>query len=101
MLKSMTGFGSAEYKDDERAMRVELRSVNNRFLKIDARLPDILQTFESEIERPIKEKVVRGTILLNVNYQSFLQEPDCVLNSDKLREYHKLLNDIKKEIGSR
>lgn len=97
----MTGFGSAEYKDNERSMHIEIRSVNNRFLKIDSRLPDILQTFESEIERPIREKISRGTILLNVSYQSLKHESEYVLNSNKLREYHNLLTDIKKEIGSR
>ncbi len=101
MFKSMTGFGIAEYKDEECAMRVEIRSVNNRFLKLDSRLPEVLQPFESEIERPVREKIFRGTILLNVNYQSCRQEPEYVLNSDRLKEYYRLLTDIKKEIGSR
>lgn len=101
MLKSMTGFGIAEYKDDERTIRVELRSVNNRFLKIDSRLPDILQTFESEIERSIREKINRGTVLLSVNYQSLRQESEYILSSERLKEYYRLLTDIKKEIGSR
>jgi len=60
----MTGFGVAEYKDDELTIRVELRSVNNRFLKIDSRLPEVLQSFETEIERPIRGKIARGTVLL-------------------------------------
>lgn len=101
MLKSMTGFGAAEYKDDERNMRVELRSINNRFLKIESRLPDVLQSFESDIERPIREKIARGTILLNVNYQSLRHEPEYMLDSNRLKEYYHLLNGIKKEIGSR
>ena len=96
MLKSMTGFGVAEYKNDELTIRVELRSVNNRFLKIDSRLPEVLQSFETEIERPVREKIARGTVLLNVNYQSLRQEPEYVLNSDRLKEYYHLLSDIKK-----
>lgn len=101
MLKSMTGFGIAEYKDDERTIRVEMRSVNNRFLKIDSRLPDILQDYEGEIERLMREKINRGTVSLNVNYQSLRQESEYILNSDRLKEYYRLLNDIKKEIGSK
>ncbi|MFO0794227.1 MAG: YicC/YloC family endoribonuclease [Candidatus Brocadiaceae bacterium] len=100
MLKSMTGFGNAEYKDNGRTLSVELRSINNRFLKIDSRIPEVLQSFESEIERPIRERIVRGTILLNINYQLNRQEPEYVLNSEKVREYYRLLNDIKKEINS-
>ncbi len=101
MLKSMTGFGIAEYRDDERTIRVEVRSVNNRFLKTDARLPDIFQAYEGEVERLIRGKINRGTVSLNVNYQSLRQESGYVLNSDRLKEYYRLLNDIKKEIGSR
>ncbi len=101
MLKSMTGFGVAEYKNDNCIIRVELRSVNNRFLKIDSRLPDVLQTFESEIERPVKEKINRGTVLLNVNYQSLRQEPEYILNNERLKEYYHLLSSIKKEIKSK
>ena len=96
----MTGFGNAEYKDDGRTLSVELRSINNRFLKIDSRIPEVLQSFESEIERPIRERIVRGTILLNINYQLNRQEPEYVLNSEKVRGYYRLLNDIKKEIDS-
>lgn len=101
MLKSMTGFGVAEYKDSELTLRVELRSVNNRFLKIDSRLPEILQSFETEIERPIREKLARGTVLLNVNYQSLKQESEYVLSTERLKEYYRLITDIKNEIGSK
>ncbi len=101
MLKSMTGFGVAEFKNDDLTIRVELRSVNNRFLKLDSRLPEALQSFETEIERPIREKIARGTVLLNVNYQSLKQEPEYALNINRLKEYYHLLSSIKKEIGSR
>ncbi|QQR67028.1 MAG: YicC family protein [Candidatus Brocadia sp.] len=97
----MTGFGISEYKDEKRTLRVELRSVNNRFLKIDSRLPDALQAFESKIEKSIREKINRGTVLVSVNYQSLLQESEYVLNCARLKEYYRLLSDVKKEIGSR
>ncbi|HHT9109978.1 MAG TPA: YicC/YloC family endoribonuclease [Candidatus Brocadiaceae bacterium] len=100
MLKSMTGFGNAEYKDDGRTLSVELRSINNRFLKIDSRIPELLQAFESEFERLVRERIIRGTILLNINYQSHQQEHEYVLNGEKVREYYRILNDIKKEINS-
>lgn len=100
MIKSMTGFGVAEHKDDERVMRVELRSVNNKFLKIDLRLPNILQPFESEIDRSIRGKINRGTVFLHVNYQSLLRDSECVLNNDRLKGYYAMLSEVKKEIGS-
>ena len=96
----MTGFGIAEYKDAECTIRVELRSVNNRFLKIDTRLPEILHPFENDIELLIRENISRGTIYLNINYQSHRQESEYVLNVEKLKEYYCLLKDIKDKVGS-
>ncbi|MDR4508897.1 MAG: YicC family protein [Candidatus Brocadiaceae bacterium] len=101
MLKSMTGFGIAEFKDEECTVRVELRSVNNKFLKITSRLPDILQPFENELERPIRKKIIRGSVILNVNYKSLHKEPEYVVSRDRLKEYYQLLNEVKNEIGSK
>jgi len=101
MLKSMTGFGIAEYNDEQVSLRVEIRSVNNKFLKIYYRLPEILQSFESELERQIRKKIIRGSIVLNINYRSLREESEYIISHAKVKEYYHLLNDIKKDIGSK
>ena len=40
VLLSMTGFGEARYQSDRLNLSIELRSVNNRYLKIAVRAPD-------------------------------------------------------------
>ena len=38
-MKSMTGYGKARREIEGRALTVELKSVNNRFLDINCKLP--------------------------------------------------------------
>lgn len=66
MLTSMTGFGSAGGNVEGVEFSVEIRSVNNRYLKVAHRLPDGLQTLESDIEARIRRAVHRGTVSVAV-----------------------------------
>jgi uncharacterized protein (TIGR00255 family) len=66
MLRSMTGFGSAAGQVESVSYVVEVRSVNNRYLKISCKLPDFLAATESEIETLVRHRVQRGTLTLSV-----------------------------------
>ncbi len=45
MIKSMTGFGRAEIKDEEKSILVEMRYVNNKYFKINTRKPESLMVY--------------------------------------------------------
>ncbi len=62
MLYSMTGYGQEQYEADEVSFLVEIKTVNNRYLKTSIRLPEAFAYAEIEIERLIKESVNRGTV---------------------------------------
>ena len=62
MISSMTGFGQASADSDGVAYSVEIRSVNNRYLKTQLRLPDFAAFMESDIEKLHRDKIQRGTI---------------------------------------
>jgi len=66
MLQSMTGFGSAAGQVESVSYVVEIRSVNNRYLKLSCKLPDFLSAAESEIEALVRQRVRRGTLTLSV-----------------------------------
>lgn len=101
MIKSMTGFGRAEIKDDENTILVELRSVNNKYLKINTRIPESLMGYEDRIERLLKKELVRGTINLTIEYKVCDLVPKCVINKDALKEYHNVISEAGKEVFSR
>ncbi|MBL8848210.1 MAG: YicC family protein [Planctomycetaceae bacterium] len=66
MLLSMTGIGEARAENERLAVSVELRSVNNRHLKVSLRGPDAYLSLEHDIEKLVRSRVSRGTINVNL-----------------------------------
>ncbi len=62
----MTGIGEAQAENDRMSVAVELRSVNNRHLKLTIRSPDAYLAFEQDIEKVIRRRVARGTVSVAV-----------------------------------
>ncbi len=69
MLLSMTGFGDAVQSTDRLNVAVEIRTVNNRYLKISSRLPDAYGPLESRIEKVARESITRGTVQIAVRIE--------------------------------
>jgi uncharacterized protein (TIGR00255 family) len=69
-MNSMTGFGSARADSKDELITVELSSVNNRYLKINSKVPEALYPFERDIEQAITDSTVRGTIYATITVQS-------------------------------
>ncbi len=101
MIKSMTSFGRAEIKDEEKTILVEMRSVNNKYLKINTRIPESLMVYEDKIERLLKKELVRGTVNLSIEYRVRDEVPKCVINKDTLKKYHNMISEAGNEIFSR
>lgn len=66
MLRSMTGFGAASAEVDGTRYAVEIRSVNNKYLKAQMRVPDELLALEAEIESALSRRLARGSITVTV-----------------------------------
>ena len=61
-MKSMTGFGKAVLEEAGYRVTVEMKSVNNRFLDIQLRLPSMLNEFELMIRKQIANVLQRGRV---------------------------------------
>lgn len=62
----MTGFGAAALQLPHAHFSVEIRSVNNRYLKASIRLPDELEVLEAEIENHLRKLISRGSVTLTI-----------------------------------
>ncbi len=62
MIKSMTGYGSAQGQLDDTTYVVEIRTLNSRYLKTRIKLPDSLAFLEEDVERFLHTKLSRGTV---------------------------------------
>jgi len=61
-LQSMTGHGRAQQTLDCLCIEAEVRSVNNRFLKVTYKLNESLAFLENHIEGLVREKIRRGSV---------------------------------------
>jgi uncharacterized protein (TIGR00255 family) len=94
VLLSMTGFGEGRLQDDRETVTVEVRSVNNRHLKLSARLGDPYAALEPEIERLVRESVRRGTVNLSLRVERPRRAEDYRLNLTAIESYRAQLRGL-------
>lgn len=69
MIKSMTGFGQAVLNSGESQITVEVKSLNSKFLDLSLRLPRLFSEKELEVRNSIADKLERGKVSVNIDYQ--------------------------------
>ncbi len=87
MIRSMTGFGDASSHVGNVAYSVEVRSVNNKFLKTTIRVPERLASLEPELEQMIRAVVSRGSVTLTVTCSESGEAAAHTVNAAALRRY--------------
>ncbi|MFN0052021.1 MAG: YicC/YloC family endoribonuclease [Planctomycetales bacterium] len=87
MLLSMTGFGIARFQAERLAATVEVRAVNNRYLKIVTKCAEVYASLEGDIERVVRETIHRGTVNVTIRIDRLHRAEDFALNAIALRSY--------------
>jgi uncharacterized protein (TIGR00255 family) len=62
MISSMTGYGDAEGQLNGVTYTVEIKTVNNRYLKANIKLPETASFLEEAIEKLLRRNLSRGTV---------------------------------------
>ena len=62
MIKSMTGYGGAKGVCDGLSIRIELKSVNNRYLDCSVRMPRSLLFAEETVKAAVQRHISRGKV---------------------------------------
>ena len=70
MIKSMTGYGRAIASVNGREFTVELRSVNNRYLDCNVKLPRLVSFAEDAVKQAVKAAVSRGKVDVYISLNS-------------------------------
>lgn len=66
MIKSMTGYGRCREVIDGKDIQIEIKSVNNRFLDINVRIPRLYNYLEEKIKQRLTKTILRGKIDVSV-----------------------------------
>ena len=62
MISSMTGYGDAKGQLNGVTYTVEIKTVNNRYLKANIKLPETVAFLEEAIEKLLRTNLSRGTV---------------------------------------
>src|SRR5580765_6440124 len=94
----MTGFGDARFQDDRLSASVEVRAVNNRYLKITTKCAEAYAGLEGEIERVVRESIGRGTINVAIRVDRLHRAEDYALSQTALQSYWSQLQMASREL---
>jgi uncharacterized protein (TIGR00255 family) len=95
----MTGYGEARCQGDALSLSVELRALNNRYLKVSLRAPDPYHLLEAEFEKVIRRVVKRGTIQVHLRCDRKGATDDFRIDSAALEAYVNQVRDLAKRLG--
>ncbi len=98
MLLSMTGFGDARHQAENLTAAVEVRAVNNRYLKITTKCAEVYAGLEGEIERIVRESIGRGTVNVAIRVDRRQRPEDFAINQTALQSYWSQLQVAAREL---
>ncbi|MEW6674608.1 MAG: YicC/YloC family endoribonuclease [Nitrospirota bacterium] len=94
MVQGMTGFGSAE----KNGFRVEIRSLNHRFIDIAIKIPPYLNYHDIPLRNILKERFHRGRFDVSVLITG--HEPTQLsINKELARRIYTAFQDLQKELS--
>src|SRR5207247_11386484 len=97
----MTGYGEAHYQSDRLTVAIELRALNNRYLKVSLRAAEPHNLLEPEFEKVIRRTIRRGTIQAHLRIDRQLAAQEYKINLTALRSYVSQLKGVWGELALR
>lgn len=99
-MYSMTGYGMGEFSNDKFHIKLEIKSVNNRYCDISIRIPKTLISLEERIKKEIRKKVSRGKIDVFVNVETLTSEASNInVDLELAEKYFNALNMLKTSLN--
>lgn len=100
-MRSMTGYGKAEYSANGITLTVEIKSVNNRFLDLSYKCPRSFTCLQDVMRSTVQNHLSRGKVDLFVNYHRQGEKEGAVeFDSELATAYVSIAKQIKKQFPS-
>jgi uncharacterized protein (TIGR00255 family) len=96
MIRSMTGYGTAELERDGQRLAAEIRSVNHRFCEVSLRAPRLVGPFEDQIRQLIQDRFARGKFNLTITWTGIGETGEVLrVNAAAADQYVQLLEQLR------
>lgn len=102
MIRSMTGFGEAERPVEGGRLRVEIRTVNHRFLNTSIRTPSGFDRVENEVQEWLRPFVARGHANVTIAFdrdETVREDELPVVDHERARHWVTLLRELRDAHG--
>ena len=102
MVKSMTGYGRCVETVNGREFTVELRSVNNRYLDCNVKLPRMLSFAEEAVKQAVKGTISRGKVDVFITVRAEgAADVQVTLNASMVEGYLAAMKQMAADYGIR
>lgn len=97
MMHSMTAFARREEAADGFALAWEMRSLNQRFLEVQFRLPEELRALEHPLREKVGERIRRGKLLCALSVEQIGAPRSLELNRPLLLQLLAALEQVRRD----
>ncbi|MDR2483440.1 MAG: YicC family protein [Treponema sp.] len=98
-MKSMTGYGFAEQRDQALSLSVEIKGYNSRFLDMAIALPPALSSLEPAVREYITGRFRRGKVEVSIRVKEYQAPLKVSVNLIAARAYAEALSLLAAELG--
>ena len=99
MLLSMTGFGKAVAKYQDKTIHVEIKSLNSKALDCSTRIAPIYREKEIEIRKAIQDSAVRGKIDFAIWIEKDIATDAAQVNIPLAKSYYTQIRELSDVLG--
>jgi uncharacterized protein (TIGR00255 family) len=95
----MTGHGQAHQRFGDSTIEAEVRTVNNRFLKVSSKISDSVSSIEPEVEGIVRDVLKRGSVTVLIRVSQLGRSHAATVNVATLESYAKQAESVFSKIG--
>ncbi len=100
MILSMTGYGNSENIVSNYDIKVEIKSLNSRYLEVVPKIHELIYEYENDINTLIRKVCLRGKIYFNISLNEIKDASNSIkINNDRLSNYLKEIDLLKKRMN--
>lgn len=100
-MKSMTGYGRGEAKDEFRSFTVEIKTINHRYNDFSVKMPKHINYLEDMVKKKVKSLVNRGKAEIYISMDYISGDDIAVMpNIELAKSYKNAIDEIAKSLGT-
>ncbi len=100
MIKSMTGYGKAHCRLNNKEVSVEVRSLNGKNIDINLKIPPAYKDKDQIIRSLLARELQRGKIELLINIDNLGSDVPYALNKALFEKYFHEISELSNELGA-